>query len=137
MLKKNYNTKQRDYLVAFFKGNANQCFTAEEVYANAKAAECGKAIGQTTVYRNLERLAQEGILLKHNMPAGISAYFQYLEPCKKEDGHFHLLCSDCGSVIHLDCGFINELAKHMREEHKFSFDKQKTVFYGHCAKCSL
>lgn len=134
MPKKAYHTKQRNFLVAFFKSNADRCFTIEEVFASA--AERGSAIGQTTIYRNLEKLAAEGVLLKHAMPAGTGAYFQYLEHGHNANGHYHLLCTGCGSVTHLDCDCLNELLIHMQREHKFDFDRQKTVFYGHCEKCA-
>jgi Fur family ferric uptake transcriptional regulator len=134
MTKRNYNTKQRDFLIAFFKSNAGRCFTIDEVLANAAAS--GDVIGQTTVYRNLETLAGEGVLLKHAMPSGSGAYFQYLAHGAREPEHYHLLCTQCGGVTHLDCDFLNKLFAHLRREHKFDFDKQKTVFYGHCEKCA-
>jgi Fur family ferric uptake transcriptional regulator len=130
---KNYNTKQRDFLVNFFKSNAGGCFTVEEVLTHA--INSGSNIGQTTIYRNLEKLAGEGILIKYNMPNGSGAYFQYSD-CKNDDGHCHLLCTACGGITHLECDYVKKLSSHILEEHKFNFDRQKTVFYGLCEKCS-
>jgi Fur family ferric uptake transcriptional regulator len=134
MIKKNYSTKQRDYLIDFFKSNANGCFTIEEILRNA--ASDGIKIGKTTVYRNLERLAGDGIILKYNISSGGGACFRYLTDRAGDAAHCHLYCIGCGSVTHLDCGHIGKLGEHIRSEHKFDFDKSRTVFYGRCHKCA-
>jgi len=134
MPKKSYNTKQREFLIDFFKSCKNQCFTIEEVLKHAESN--GINIGQTTIYRNLEKLVDEGIILRHSMPPLNGAYFQYVHDKKDEHEHYHLYCTHCGNVTHLTCEHFDELLAHIQREHKFNFDNQKTVFYGCCEKCA-
>jgi Fur family ferric uptake transcriptional regulator len=133
MPSKDYNTKQRDFLTGFFRSNPGECFTIEETFR--RAVDGGVTIGRTTVYRNLGKLARDGVILKHILPSG-GACFQYLDSGAEDGEHYHLFCTVCGNVTHLECGHLNGLSKHMSKEHGFCFDKQKTVFYGRCGKCA-
>ncbi|MCR4657969.1 MAG: transcriptional repressor, partial [Lachnospiraceae bacterium] len=54
-----YKTKQREILVEYLKSVAGEHITASDVCSYFK--ERGAAIGQSTVYRQLERLVDEGI----------------------------------------------------------------------------
>ncbi|MDR0426685.1 MAG: transcriptional repressor [Clostridiales bacterium] len=133
MRKKSYHTKQREFLIEFFRRNADGCYLIGDIMAYAAAQNA--AIGQTTVYRNLEMLVQEGVLLKHSLSPSGGAYFQYLDHERQAEPHYHLLCTSCGAVAHLDCGHILETAAHIRKAHGFVLDGQKTVFYGLCETC--
>jgi Fur family ferric uptake transcriptional regulator len=46
-----------------------------------------------------------------------------------------LKCETCGSLIHVDCDFLNEIEKHLFKTHNFRINTLKTVFYGICKKC--
>ncbi len=35
----------------------------------------------------------------------------------------------------MDCGFIAEIQKHIKESHSFTVDIGKTVIYGLCENC--
>ncbi len=133
MPKKPYLTKQRAFLLDFFREQAGRCFTVEEIAAFAAEAEV--AIGQTTIYRNLEKLAADGLLLKFAMPDGLGACFQAADAPDCPDGHFHLVCTGCGAVTHLTCGHLDDLSAHMQTDHRFDFDRKRTVFYGRCDNC--
>ncbi|MBQ1555500.1 MAG: transcriptional repressor, partial [Clostridia bacterium] len=52
------------------------------------------------------------------------------------DRHFHLKCTACGRIIHLDCGFMSEFEKHIGEHHGFRVDNARTVIYGLCEACA-
>ncbi len=131
MNKKTYSTKQREFLLDFFM-HRDACFTVEEIVRHARDA--GIAIGQTTVYRNLEKLTDEGVILKFALPSESGACFQ-AAGCREAGGHFHLICTDCGAVTHLECEHLDDLSAHMKTSHSFDFDAQKTVFYGRCRAC--
>ena len=131
---KNYNTKQKKFLIAFFESNPDKCFTVEDICKSA--LDDGIRIGQTTVYRNLEALIREGIVLKRTMPEGNIAVFQSLLcETRKHDCH-HLCCTDCGTVIHTDSNYIKKLLAYIGKENKFNCDIQRTIFYGLCEKCA-
>jgi len=68
--------------------------TADEVYEMAKRRL--PRISLATVYRNLERMADDGEILRLSMP-GRKMRFD----ARTED-HCHLRCERCGSVIDLE-----------------------------------
>jgi Fur family ferric uptake transcriptional regulator len=92
-------------------------------------------IGQATIYRHLERLAAEGRIRKFVLSDGRSACYQYVDGAAGCREHFHLICETCGSLIHMDCGLLDEIEVHLRKKHDFKINILKTVFYGTCKKC--
>lgn len=128
-----YRTKQRDRILNCLQ-NHREHVTAEQVREYLKAE--GESVGQTTIYRNLDKLVEEGTVLKYASAGGLGACYQYVGQSGHSPDHYHLICTGCGQVIHLECRYLDELSAHIREEHQFSFDKFKTVLYGHCSRCA-
>lgn len=95
----------------------------------------GVLVGMSTIYRHLEKLAADGKIRKYAITGGASACYQYISDAAKCGGHFHLLCEDCGVLIHLDCELLDEIESHLLSSHDFQLDMLKTVFYGKCEKC--
>lgn len=124
-----FKTKQRDLIMDYLSKNRGQVLTAEMIIK----ALAGKA-GQTTIYRNLDKLSAEKMILKMEMPDGKSACYQYCDRAEDET-HCHLLCTSCGRVVELDCNYISELNTHISTEHRFKIDRAKTVLYGSCESC--
>ena len=92
----------------------------------------GEAVGLTTVYRQLERLAQQGLV--HKVVTDAGAYYQYCT-AHDEGNCFLLKCERCGAIRHLDCSHLGELYQHLEQEHHFRIDPHRTLFYGLCEKC--
>ncbi len=130
-----YKTKQRERLVEYFKSVAGEHITAGDVCTYFK--EQGASIGQSTVYRQLESLVEEGVINKYVIDANSPACFEY----SSHDGHkegevcFHCKCEKCGRLIHLKCEELIGIADHLYEEHSFRLDPKRTVFYGVCEEC--
>ena len=93
----------------------------------------GVRVGQTTVYRQLLRLAREGLIEKMPSPDGKTGLYRYTGACHGD--HYHLLCSECGGLSHLTCDYFADLYRHVGENHGFHIDGSRTVFYGTCASC--
>ncbi len=125
-----YKTKQKAAILKAVKENSTGHFTVDGVTEMLKKNNI--SIGRTTVYRALEKLADEGKVRKYTS-AGESACYQYItDDCHE---HFHLKCEKCGRLIHIECEHINELAQHIAKEHNFTVNKLKTVLYGVCEDC--
>jgi Fur family ferric uptake transcriptional regulator len=92
-------------------------------------------IGQTTIYRHLERLSAGGKIRKYLLPDGKSTCYQYIDNGTKCGEHFHLKCENCGALIHMDCDLLNRIERHVFNKHDFQINMLKTVFYGTCKKC--
>ncbi len=136
MADKKYKTKQREELEGYLKTIPSEHFTVADICSHFKNE--GKNIGTTTVYRQLERLMEEGRVNKYILDEQTSACFEYIG----DDSHhhhpscYHMKCEKCGTLYHMDCHEIEDLAHHLKEHHGFRVDPFRTVFYGICAKCS-
>ncbi len=130
-----YKTKQREILSEYCKSVSGNHITASDVCSYFK--EQGAAIGQSTVYRQLESLVDEGIINKYIIDANSPACFEYTGHNSNNDGSlcFHCKCEKCGRLIHLKCAELSGIADHLYEEHFFRLDPKRTVFYGICDKC--
>ncbi len=131
---KSYQTRQKELILSCLKDNASRHVTAEMIVGHLRGQ--GEPVGQTTVYRHLERLVQDHRVMKFAAPEGASACYQYVEQPENHRNHYHLVCSDCGRMIHLDCSQMDGLQKHMLNEHRFELDSFKTVLYGRCEGCA-
>ena len=127
----NYETKQSKLVYDLLEKNPHKHYFAEEVYFELIAD--GGHIGRTTVYRQLERLVTENKARKFISDNNGACCYQLLsDNCHN---HYHLKCSSCGELIHTECDFLDKLANHIFEDHKFTLDGSKTVLYGTCNKC--
>ncbi|MDR3144796.1 MAG: transcriptional repressor [Treponema sp.] len=128
----NYRTRQQRLILDYMASLGDSHVTVHQLVRHFEQEEAG--IGQTTIYRHLEKLADRGMLRKYVLSDGKSACYQYVDDdaCRE---HFHLTCEQCGSLIHLDCDLLDEIQGHLLREHGFQINKLKTVFYGSCSKC--
>ncbi len=128
--RKQYNTRQREVILDFLKQNEDLSLTVEAITNELKGQ-----VGQTTVYRYLEKLANEKIVLKYDKPDGKCTYYKYYKPQSDAVKGCHLLCTECGKITALSCHFIFELDAHIRSQHQFNLDGTKTILYGVCGQC--
>jgi Fur family ferric uptake transcriptional regulator len=129
----NYATRQGTRILDYLESLDGRHVT---VYDAARYfADAGEPVGQTTIYRHLEKLTEEGKLRKYILHEGKSACYQYVDDGAKCREHFHLKCEQCGTLIHLECGTLNKIRRHIFKEHGFRINVLKTVFYGRCEHC--
>ena len=144
VIKDTYRTKQREYIVKFLKSKADEHFSADELFyalaSDLKTADhtdtCKKTPALATVYRTLDKLVKDGTLRKFTSEAGEKACYQYISEKSNCAKHYHLKCTQCGSLIHLSCSQIQKLASHIQKNHQFTLATSRTVLYGLCAQCS-
>jgi Fur family ferric uptake transcriptional regulator len=130
----NYHTKQRDIIVSYLCSLGHAHVTAGRMTEYFK--EQGVRIGLTTIYRQLDKLVQEGVVGKYTADGVSGACYQYIGKDNDVDkNHYHLKCEKCGDLIHLQCNHVEALGRHFLENHLFALDSQKTLFYGTCNKC--
>ncbi|MDR1419087.1 MAG: transcriptional repressor [Treponema sp.] len=128
-----YRTRQGQSILDYMKSLGGKHVTIGQVVRHFEDAE--EIVGQTTIYRHLERLAAGGKIRKYTLSGSKSASYQYVDNEKKCREHFHLKCDACGSLVHADCDLLDEIGRHFLDRHKFQIDMLKTVFYGTCKKC--
>jgi Fur family ferric uptake transcriptional regulator len=129
----NYHTRQGDRILDYLRSLGDRHVTVTQVARYF--ADSGDLIGQTTIYRHLEKLAAEGTIRKYALSDGKSACYQYAGASALCREHFHLVCESCGVLIHADCELLDEVEAHLLAAHDFHINMLKTVFYGTCKRC--
>lgn len=124
-MRNTYNTKQKDEIQRIIK-NFNKPFTIKDIHSLLKD------VGLTTIYRVVDKMYSDGDLNK--TIEGSNTFYQYLEKCENIN-HFYLKCSNCGSLIHIDCECIEKLNNHILKEHDFLPNKDKIIINGICSNC--
>lgn len=127
-----YNTKQREAILEILASLEGGHVTAAEIADHLR--QRGGAVGLTTIYRQLDKLAAAGEVKKYVIDGTTAACYQAVadRACRS---HFHLKCEGCGALVHLQCDMLEQLAGHFLEDHGFVINAGKTVFYGLCAAC--
>ena len=101
-----------------------------------KLGEAGSPVGISTVYRQLDRLVESGRARKYIVEEGKRACYQYsgdnADHCRR---HYHLKCSKCGRLLHVECEYLDKIEQHILEHHGFVINNEKTVLYGICSDC--
>ena len=134
--KAQYQTKQRDELLTYLESMSGQHITVNDVCEYFKAK--GKSIGTTTVYRQLEKMVDQGIVTKYVIDAGSPACFEFVGA----DSHhpngscYHCKCEVCGKLVHMHCDELPQMQQHIKEHHGFTINPMRTVFYGICESCA-
>lgn len=128
-----YRTKQRNDILEFLKTNTAQHLTADAITDALK--QSGVSVGKTTVYRYLDKLANEGKVRRYFVPDAKSACYEFIDPALACHMHYHLKCTACGALLHVECGLMDQVAAHMERDHRFVVDQTKTVLYGLCHAC--
>ena len=125
-----YSTKQREAIRSYMRDNPDRCFTVKEIIA-----ESGLDVGEATVYRTLAHFIGEGSVKKYLSGDGSGALYQYVQDAESCESHFHLKCLSCGRLFHTECHVIEDMVKHVEDEHGFRVDAVHTTIYGFCRDC--
>ncbi len=120
-----YNTGQRDSILAFFSSHREKAFTPEEVIASIDGAV------QSTVYRLIPRLVEEGHLVR--LSSGRGYAYRYSDP-ERCPNHMHVECAICGRTCHLDESISEELGSLIERATGYGV-LQSTVIKGICPEC--
>lgn len=86
-------------------------------------------IGLGTVYRNLELMADNGMILKIEV-GGTQKRFD-----ATTDDHYHIRCSSCGKVDDIDVPVIKELVSEASTASAYQIIGHHVEFTGICNSC--
>jgi Fur family ferric uptake transcriptional regulator len=86
-------------------------------------------IGLGTVYRNLELMAENGMILKLEV-GGTQKRFD-----ATTDTHYHIRCSSCGKVDDIDTPVLEELVKEAAASSSYQVLGHHVEFSGICPSC--
>ncbi|MCL2384176.1 MAG: transcriptional repressor [Oscillospiraceae bacterium] len=128
-----YKTKQRETILNYLQRNKDKHLTIEDV-ANHLQMQSEK-VGQTTIYRYVNMLVNDGLVRKYIVGPGQPACFQYVEDVNHCETHSHLRCNDCSKVLHVDSKMFSNVEKQLKEKYDFRMDNSKLLLYGICSEC--
>lgn len=127
-----YKTKQKELILRKIRSSQNE-FTIKELFTRLNEAD--QTIGLTTVYRVVNDLVKNQVLVK-NMGSDGTLHYHTLEKCEHV-GHCLLKCESCGKLTHADCNELDVLSKHFKTKHHFEIDQKDITIYGVCDKCRV
>lgn len=121
----NYS-KQREIILDTLSKNAIHP-TAEALLEFLKRDDSN--VGMTTLYRNLNQLADAGLIKK----------IDGLEPSAHFDHntfeHYHFICEKCKKVYDIPSSVAPDLVKNTAEATGFDITSHDIVFHGICSEC--
>jgi len=132
-MKGKYKTKPRNAIIEYLKANADTRFTAKDILSAINAEE--NNLDRSTIYRNLERLCDEGYLVKYKESDIIAACYQYSEGHGSCHEHMHAQCIVCGKIFHMDNKILKKAALDMQTKYGIEVDYGKTVIMCRCSDC--
>ena len=86
-------------------------------------------IGLGTVYRNLELMADGGIILKLEVGGSQKRFDAETEP------HYHIRCSICSRVENIDIDVIHDLVEAAAKKTSYRIINHHVEFTGECPEC--
>ena len=117
-----------DEIILKTLSNEQVHLTSHQVYQEIRLRL--PAVNQSTVYRALERLANNGKVSVSDMGTG-SAVFELLS----EGIHHHLVCQKCGSVLTIDHDTVNGFFNSIQLKNHFEILTNHLILFGICENC--
>jgi len=130
---KSYTTKNKVLIMDFLKKNKDFGFSVSDLYSHL--IKNNSNINLATVYRNLDKLLQDGSLIRYRTAEDDGYMYQYVDMKKECHEHLHMQCRQCGKIIHLECDFMSEIAAHLNEYHGFEIECKSSILKGLCSEC--
>ena len=127
-----YNTQHRQEILAVL-AEQKRHLSARELADLLDAR--GLKLSVATLYRQLEHLVEEGVLLRSTPVGERKAYFELQDHAHCEHACYHLKCEGCGELIHLNCNDFDALTQHLLSSHGFKLDLRQSVMFGLCEHC--
>ena len=121
----NYS-RQREIILETLKSNVVHP-TAEYLYAILKAK--APNISLATLYRNLNQLADNGVIKKID---GLEAPSHYDHNTPE---HYHFICDECKRVFDVSSDVAPNIVQKTEEELGFIVKKHDIIFNGICRDC--
>ena len=134
------NLKDRTYLI-LYKVNAKQkskvmeTSILEENFWHLVGCKIDDSLKLTSEQKHqlyLDCLVEQLIVKKILFQNETKASYQYIEStCKK----YILKCTSCGKIVNTDCSDLENVCRHLQENHNFLIDEANITLYGECQDC--
>ncbi len=125
---KTNRTRSQERVLKLLK-TQKRSLSAQDIYS--KLRRCNRPLGLATVYRSLDALKQEGVVIVRTLANGESVY-----SCLQQDQH-HMTCVKCGTSIPINECPLHDLEDKLQQSHKFKIFYHTLEFFGICDDCTL
>ncbi|MDO4552414.1 MAG: transcriptional repressor [Bacillota bacterium] len=119
-------SRQRKLILDAVKENYTHP-TADEVYNELR--ERLPTISLGTVYRNLNRLAEEGVIVRLRIAEGPDRF-----DCQTQT-HYHMRCRKCGALVDLMTDYLEDVDRRIAQATGQRIESHSIMFEGICADC--
>lgn len=121
-------TRQRRVIWNVLLAEPDRHLSAEDVVEQVRKRL--PRVNTSTVYRTLEILVDDGLVLRTDL-GGDRAYY---EPVR-EHQHHHVICERCGRVTHLHADTLGDLAARIEQDSGYLLGEREISFFGICPSC--
>jgi Fur family ferric uptake transcriptional regulator len=121
-------TRQRELIWAALTAEPDAHLSARDVFERVRAEL--PRVNPSTVYRTLEILVAEGLVLRTDLGADRNFY----EPAH-DHRHHHVVCRDCGRVAHVHDDALGDLGARVQRASGFALGDREVTLFGLCAAC--
>lgn len=121
------NTKQRTIILEILQ-KAKKPLSASDIYARATKLQPNMAL--TTIYRNLEMLYENDLIIRYRIEEK-----EYCYELKRENHTHYLICKNCRKKVDLPECPLKELEKNISNSTGFKITSHNLELEGYCDKC--
>lgn len=121
-------TRQRQLIWEALTAESDRHLSAEGVVERVRSQL--PHVSASTVYRTLELLVDEGLLLRTDLGTDRA----YYEPAR-EHAHHHLVCERCGAVQHFHDELLGDLGARIRAASGYVLGAGEITLFGLCPTC--
>ena len=121
------NTKQRTIIIQILQ-KAKKPLSANDIFI--RAAKIQPSIALTTIYRNLEKLYENDLIIRYRIDEK-----EYCYELKRENHTHYLICKNCRKKVDLPECPLKELEKNISNSTGFKITSHNLELEGYCDKC--
>ncbi|HHV31556.1 Fur family transcriptional regulator [Caproiciproducens sp. LBM24188] len=121
------NTKQRGAIMEILRNSADPV-SAEEIFDSLKNEYPNLAL--STIYRNLERFSENGMVTRDVFNDGVVRY----SIAEEHHGHY-LVCTQCSNKIKIDDCPLMRLEQGLQRDTGYEIEGHTLTIYGKCPDC--
>ena len=118
---------QREAIISFLESTKDHP-TADEVYQHIRTIIPNISLG--TVYRNLNQLASNGLILRLTCDGKTDHFDACTEP------HYHFLCKCCGGVKDIPMAPMDDIISKAKNCCDYHIQDVNILFSGVCNNCN-
>lgn len=123
-------TEQKEVLIKYLRENADKHLTIQEIKKDLK-----DKIGMTTIYRIINDLIKQGIVIKIPFENKQGCCYRYNSKIDKCNEHYHLICEKCNKLVHFNSKEMLKVIIEAKKAEQFEINNDRIVFYGICKEC--